>query len=174
LKLAARIIASRDDFPENDRDGALAAIFALTPEFGGKAIEDYFPSLMVFAVTVAGDLCVKYMVNQMVQSMRAPKIYDESMIRWLFKEFVDVATDFLEISVGRPSEIDDHIKAVEKALASLENKGQLKTGQRPTQEQVACELSIDARSLRKWADGCGLSWNEFLRACGWTIKAERN
>jgi hypothetical protein len=175
LKLAARLIAARDTFPENDRIGALEAIFATTPKLIAKTLEDYYPSFALLALRAASDVCVKHTLNQAVRSTGAPQVYDEVMLEEILREFKAVASEFMGIHPGRPIETSDHIKKVTKAIRSLEKDGALRLRDGyPSQTQLAKTLNVDPRALRKWAESCGLKWPEFLRACGWNRKAERN
>lgn len=175
LRTAAAIIAAHDDFPAHDPKGALAAIINLVPKYAAQNLETYFPSLALLALQLANDICLKHTLNRVVQSMRAPRIYDEAMLDLLFEELMQVSKGLLEIGAGRPVETGEYLKRVRNALKRLDRREHLRgQGKRPTQQQVADELEIEPRTLRKWRASCGLSWNEFLRACGWTIKAEPN
>lgn len=170
LKLSARIVAARDAFPGHNEEEALATLLEVSPKFITESIEKYFPSFVVLGIKAASDVCVKHALNLTVQSTGAPRMYDDLMLREIFREFESVASDFLQIRSGRPVETQRHLKETKQALEKLESKGKIERGKKlPTQELVASKIGINARSLRDWCRACRLKWHEFLRACGWPV-----
>ena len=175
LQLAAAIIAAREEFPEHDREGALKAIFEVSPDIAADVFRKYYPSLIRFGIIAASDICVKHTLNLMVQGLRAPRIYDDLMLREIFREFIDASSFLLGIGPGRPEDTAEHITKVKEALETLSSTGELRLRNgKPTQTQIAGHLNMAPRGLRKWHEVLGLTWTEYLRACGWTEKPEYN
>lgn len=174
LRLAARLVAAKDAFPEYDQNGALDAILNITPMFIVETLERHFPSFALVAIRATHDVCVKYTLNQTVKSMGAPGMYDETMLKEILRVFVGVATEFLDIKPGRPRETEKHLLEVSEALDRLEKSGRIQTDEIPSQELVAERIGVTARVLRDWCRACGLKWHEFLRACGWPREPEGN
>jgi len=107
-----------------------------------------------------------------VQSLKGPKIYDESTLKVLFDELADAATTLLEMRVGRRVANFEHVHRVAKVVRSLKENGKLPPRSHVTQREVAEELGIEPRDLRKWHASIGLTWREFLRASEWMDEPE--
>jgi hypothetical protein len=171
LETAAAIIAAREDSPDHDPEVSLATIINLVPDHTAQYLEKWFPLLAKLTLEVALNLCVKRGLDETARSLNAPGIYKEADVDLLLADLKEAAMQFLKIDPGRPRETADHLKKGRAALKSLAEKNLL-NGKRPKQELFAEELRIQPRTLRLWLEDCDLSWVEFLRACGWTVKAE--
>ena len=121
LKLASRIVAARDAFPGHNEDEALAILLLrLSPDMIAETLKDYFPSFALLGIRAASDVCVKRALNKAVQRAGAPRMYDDQILRKMLRHFESAATEFLEISRGRPLETEKHLKKTKQALEKLE------------------------------------------------------
>jgi len=171
LRAAATLLAAQKEAPEYDPERALAFILELMPQFIVANLEKHFPPFAHLALQAAKDACVKYTLNGLVQTWQGPRVYDDHDVDIILADLRKAVREFLSIDVGRPVETLDHLRRTREALKNLDDRKHLRaSGKNPTQQQVAEELGIDARALRVWARSCGLSWSEWLRACGWDRK----
>jgi hypothetical protein len=169
LRTAAVIAAARKESSIHDPGIALATMLdLLIPKFVSEQTEKLFPELARIALQAVQDACIKFAVSGVVEMNRAPRIYGEETAEWILRDLTaTIRKEFLRIKAGRPSEVRKHLEETREAVGRLVTKGVLRIADRPTQEQVAEEIGVDARSMRDWLTACDLSWEEWITASQW-------
>jgi len=166
LRTAAVLAAARKKSSLHDPDLVLAAILdLLIPKFVTDQTEEHFPTLAWIALQAVSDACVKYAISGVVESMHAPRIYDAEAADLVLRPLTEtIRKEFLRIKAGRPAEVRKHMEETREAVRQLVEKGELRAGDRPTEEQLAEKIGIDERLLRNWPGTCNLTWDEWLTA----------
>jgi hypothetical protein len=139
----------------------------LIPESVTRQIEAHFPALAREALNAVNLACAKYAIRGIVQSNHVSPIYDDTDASLLLDRLSEaIRKGFLGIKAGRQAEVQMQLADTSEAIRRLMADGSLRGGETPTQKQVADVLKTKQgeRTLRTWAHGCELTWEQFVRA----------
>jgi hypothetical protein len=140
---------------------ALVNLLDSAARFTPVAFENWFPGLVVIAMQVVSDACVKKTLNNVADAFNVPLVTDEASVDTILADLNSGIRKFLR-KPGRRRETPKLLDEMHSAVMRL----RLKTSEKPTQEKVAQTIGIDARTLRKNMTSCGIkSWDEMLLAC---------